>query len=66
MGPMGPGLRGEWGVTLSELAMQFKVGVQWGVAGGLAWLGSGTWAGEEVQVVSSVSVGTGGVAVFLE
>lgn len=26
MGPMGPGLRGEWGVTLSELAMQFKVG----------------------------------------
>ncbi|KDQ60178.1 hypothetical protein JAAARDRAFT_205188 [Jaapia argillacea MUCL 33604] len=56
------GLRGEWGVTFAELAVQLKMGLELGF-GGLSCLLTGTWSGEEDSEVST-SVGLGQNGVF--
>lgn len=62
---LGSSLRGEWGVTFAELALQVKLGLELGIAG-LAWLLTGTWGNETSEVAASVGLSHAGVIMRLE
>jgi DnaJ family protein C protein 11 len=66
MGPMGPTLRSEWGITFTEIAIQLKTSLQYGLATGLAWLWTSSWADDDTQLISNISLSAGGVVLYLE
>jgi len=60
-----PRLTGEWGVTFSELALQVKLGLEFGL-NGLAWMCGGSWANDTSEVAATVNLSHSGVVMTLE
>jgi DnaJ family protein C protein 11 len=59
-------LRAEWGIALSELAMQVKVGLEVGLVIGFASMLTGTWTGKTSEISTSVGLAQDGVFLRLE
>ena len=60
-----PKLVGEWGVTFSELSLQLKLAVEFGLSG-FHYLCSGSWSNGVTQISATTHLGTMGVLVELE
>jgi DnaJ family protein C protein 11 len=58
-------LRAEWGVTFTELALQAKFGLEYGLTG-LACVLTGVWRGDTKEIATSVGFGHGGIFLRLE
>jgi hypothetical protein len=56
---------GEWGVTFSELALQVKLGLEFGLIG-LGWMLTGTWEGKTSKVSACVGLAFDGLFMRLE
>lgn len=60
-----PKLVGEWGVTLSELAVQLKLGIECGLSG-IQYVCSGSWSNDTTQISASTILSQMGIVVKLE
>ena len=60
-----PKLVGEWGVTFSELALQLKLGVEFGLSG-IQYLFSGSWSNGVTQISASTHLNPMGIVMELE
>ena len=58
-------VKGEWGVTFSELALQVKLGLEFGLIG-LGWMLTGTWEGKTSKVSACVGLASDEVFMRLE
>ncbi|KAK0192274.1 hypothetical protein F5146DRAFT_999491 [Armillaria mellea] len=65
LNPREPKVTGQWGIAFSELAIEIKAGLQFGLDG-LSWLFSGGWTGDTASVKASLSLGFLGVGLDLE
>ena len=63
---IGTGLKAEWGITLSEIALQFKLGLEYGFFTGFSFLLSGAWARGKNEIATSVGLNQLGVMLKLE
>ncbi|RDB30274.1 DnaJ subfamily C member 11 [Hypsizygus marmoreus] len=60
-----PKLVAEWGVTFTELALQLKLGLQYGLEG-LSWVCSGTWSSPTTSFTAATHLNVMGVVLSLE
>ncbi|KAF7350430.1 J domain-containing protein [Mycena venus] len=60
-----PKLVGEWGLTLSELSLRCKIGIECGLYG-LAWLFSGSWTTESGSVAATIRLSHSGVGLKID
>ena len=60
-----PTLVAEWSVNLAELALQLKLGIQYGLTG-LAWVCAGTWSHSDTSVTFATILNLTGISIRIE
>ena len=60
-----PTLVAEWSVNLAELALQLKLGIQYGLTG-LAWVCAGTWSHSDTSVSCATTLNLTGISIRIE
>ncbi|KAJ7695448.1 hypothetical protein B0H17DRAFT_433151 [Mycena rosella] len=60
-----PKLFGQWSLTFTNLALQYKLGLDCGL-GGLAWVFSGSWASTDASVEMAIRLSIGGVVLTVD
>ncbi|KAK7046650.1 J domain-containing protein [Favolaschia claudopus] len=60
-----PRLVGEWALTLTELSVRCKLGLEWGFEG-LAWFFSGSWKTDDFNLKAMVRLSQNGVVLKID
>jgi len=55
----------EWSVNLAELALQLKLGIQYGLTG-LAWVCAGTWSHSDTSLTFATILNLTGISIRIE